>query len=97
MKLVETLAVYLAPGPCKFINILDNCFIVLIRYALKALECCLNQHVQRAIQFTMLVLVDDLLHIDGLADLDELLDGFILRLDDREYISALALAHCGVH
>lgn len=36
----------------------------------------------------MLVLVDDLLHIDCLAYLDKLLDDFIFGLNDWEYISA---------
>ena len=92
MECVELSVLFAAPEPCKFVNFFLDFYVSLrcdvVKYAHCLVENLLNKHKERAVLFVMCVGFDELFDVDGLADLDELLDGFILWLDDRKNMAA---------
>ena len=82
MKRVELSVLFAAPEPCKFVNFFLDFYVLLrcdvVKYAHSFVENLLNKHKERAVLLVMCICFDELFDVDGLADLDELLDGFVL-------------------
>ena len=92
MELVESAILFAAPEPCKFVNFFfDLCVLLrcdIVKYTHSLVENLLNQHKERAILLVMCVCFDELFDVDSLADLDELVDGFVFGIDDWEDMAA---------
>lgn len=92
MEGVELSVLFAAPEPCKFVNFFLDFYVLLrcdvVKYAHGFVENLLNKHKERPVLLVMCVGFDELFDVDGLADLDELLDGFVLGLDDWKYMAA---------
>lgn len=92
MECVELSVLFAAPEPCKFVNFFLDFYVSLrcdvVKYAHCLVENLLNKHKERAVLLVMCVGFDELFDVDGLAYLDELIDGFVLGGDDWEDMAA---------
>ena len=92
MERIELAVLFAAPEPCKFVNFFfDLCVLLrcdIVKYTHSLVENLLNQHKERAILLMVRVGFDELFDVDGLADLDELVDRFVFWIDDREDMAA---------
>ena len=88
MERIELAVLFAAPEPCKFVNFFfDLCVLLrcdIVKYTHSLVENLLNQHKERPILLVMCVGFDELFDVDGLADLDELLNSFVFGSDDRK-------------
>ena len=88
MECIELAVLFAAPEPCKFVNFFLDFYVLLrcdiVKYTHSLVENLLNQHKERAILLVMCMCSNELWDVDGLADLDELLNLLVLCCDDRK-------------